>query len=1315
MQVKVQVVPPAGSLVAAVTQANDFHASTDPSAISPRQAQRTALQRLIDIASEAPAADRRAETAFEETTRAARRDYARIESTVRSRHDRRREESQTKRDAAVAAADSERQERLERLSREVDAANKTLKTQSTRLERKLKKDLQDAEWLAGITRDANRGRAEQAFEESSAKIASDRAELDQMERDAAEVCRRYRRPFPDASAKESGESLESAHESAESHLRRLRGLLLPKLFAGATPFVLAVVGILAGAVAGHAVTADAGTPLAWPPNWIAVAIGAVVAAAIVVGLGLLLWRVAGGQVVAAATQLRSAIATAQAAATQKERQIAEERDAGLAAAMKTHEQEMNDASRDFLPRIEKATGDRDRLATSTKAKADARREKIEAEHRAGVEAADADLRQAHEAIDAEEAADLAPAKAERDAALAQATAARDGVRTQVDRDWTEAAGLVETLSDHVEPPVTASWSPPESTPPGVQVGRLRVEPTSFYDGEAPRVTPPPAFEVPALLAFPDEANLLLRHDAEGRDAAIAALRAAMVRLLTQLPAGRAQFTLIDPVGLGRSFAGFMHLADYDEALVGGRVLTEQEAIAARLADLTEHMETVIQKYLRNEFETIDAYNAQAGELAEPYRFLVVADLPAGFDEQSLRRLTSIAASGARCGVHVLVAQDVRKTTPGGATYLDDLARHCTTLEWRDDRFIWNDETYGRLPLSLDEVPSEAVMTNLAHKVGVAAREAKRVEVAFDPITPPPGQEWSRDSAEDLHVAVGRSGANRLQTFRLGRGVAQHALVAGKTGSGKSTLLNGLVTNLALWYGPDQLEMYLVDFKRGVEFKAYATRKLPHARAVAVESDREFGLSVLQRLDEELARRGELFRAAGVQDLAGYRKARPGERMPRVLLVIDEFQELFSDDDKLGQDAALLIDRLVRQGRAFGMHVILGSQTVGGAAGLTRATLGQVAVRVALQATEADSRLVLGDNNAAARLLTRPGEAIYNDAGGAVEGNSPFQVAWLPDVERDRLLARIAGKCEDEHIDVPPMTVFEGNAPARPSDNLELAAALRGEPTRRTTAYLGEAVAIKPPTHVAFRRQAGASLLIVGQQEESSAALVASALVSLSATCESPRFLLLDGTPHDAATAGVLRRVAEGTGAEADVIDYRAAGDALADLAAELQDRLDGATPDTRPVFLVIHGLQRFRALARDDSFGMSAPSGGFSSILGDDEADEPPATPRLSPSQALGQLLRDGPQAGMHVVATIDTLASLERRLARDDVREFDNRVLFQMSANDSSTLIDTPAANRLGFYRALLASEERGTQEKFRPYDLEAIVALASPSAATA
>jgi DNA segregation ATPase FtsK/SpoIIIE-like protein len=240
------------------------------------------------------------------------------------------------------------------------------------------------------------------------------------------------------------------------------------------------------------------------------------------------------------------------------------------------------------------------------------------------------------------------------------------------------------------------------------------------------------------------------------------------------------------------------------------------------------------------------------------------------------------------------------------------------------------------------------------------------------------------------------------------------LVAGKTGSGKSTLFHVLITNLSLWCSPDQVEFYLVDFKKGVEFKCYAAHRLPHARVVAIESDREFGLSVLQRVDDELKHRGDLFRQLGVQDIAGYKRAGGNEPIPRSLLIIDEFQEFFVEDDRISQTGAAA-GRIVRQGRAFGIHVLLGSQTLGGAYTLARATIGQMVVRIALQCNEADAYLIMNEDNPAPRLLSRPGEAIYNDDGGAIAGNSPFQVVWLPDQTRDEWLAKAARLAAKQHV------------------------------------------------------------------------------------------------------------------------------------------------------------------------------------------------------------------------------------------------------------------------------------------------------------
>jgi hypothetical protein len=709
------------------------------------------------------------------------------------------------------------------------------------------------------------------------------------------------------------------------------------------------------------------------------------------------------------------------------------------------------------------------------------------------------------------------------------------------------------------------------------------------------------------------------------------------------------------------------------------------------------METVIQKYLRNEYPSIEAYNEQAGEIAEPYRFLVMADFPVNVSDQSAKRFASILQSGARCGVHVLMLRDLRAALPPGLD-IADLRRGAITVRWlaaegnTPERWSLDEGRLAELPFTPDAPPDDAMLLRLTRAVGRAAKDSNRVEVPFSSVTPKPEERWTLSTAKNFRVPLGRSGANRLQYMTLGEGTSQHALVAGKTGSGKSSLLNALIVNTALWYSPDEVEFWLVDFKKGVEFKAYAASALPHARAVAVESDREFGLSVLQGLDDELRRRGELYRSANVQNLTDWRALKRPERMPRCLLVIDEFQELFIEDDKVAQDSSLLLDRLVRQGRAFGMHVVLGSQTLGGAYSIARSTMGQMGVRIALQCTETDSQLILSDDNTAARLLTRPGEAIYNDAGGLLEGNSPFQVVWIGDEERDAQL-RLVTATDSTHASTPrpKPIVFEGNQPADPWANGPLLAALAaGAPGRESFApkvWFGDAVSIKDPTHTALVRRSGSNIAVVGQRDESAAALMAMAMISIAAQTPAAgtRIVVLDGTTPDDRLHGMLAGVRAALPHDVQIPSFRDVGDAIVALGEELARRNADGGSDAPGMFLLVNGVHRFRSLRRtEDDYSFS--SGG----------DAAP-----TPDKVLALLLKEGPLVGIHCILWADTLANLQRTVDRNSLRELENKVLFQMGVTDSSTLIDGPAASRLGFHRALLANEESGLLEKFRPYAL--------------
>ncbi|MDA1180605.1 MAG: FtsK/SpoIIIE domain-containing protein, partial [Planctomycetota bacterium] len=473
--------------------------------------------------------------------------------------------------------------------------------------------------------------------------------------------------------------------------------------------------------------------------------------------------------------------------------------------------------------------------------------------------------------------------------------------------------------------------------------------------------PQQSFHFPAFLAIPDEASLLLQAKGEGRTIAVGALRNILLRFIQAVPPGKFRLTIIDPTGLGQNFSELMHLADFDERLVRSRIWTEPAHIQQRLVDLTEHMENVIQKYLRNDYATIQEYNERAGEVAEPFQLLAIANFPANFTEEAAQRLIRIVSAGARCGVFTIMSSDSQLALPRNFD-LSDLKRHTNTLEWNEDRqqFEWCDPLLRPCDVQLEQPPVSEQINRMVRQVGQLAVEHQRVEVPFRKVMPT-GAWWQSDCADQLEVPIGRVGATRLQCLTLGRGTSQHVLMAGKTGSGKSTLLHALITNAALHYSPSQLQFYLIDFKKGVEFKPYARYRLPHARVIAIESEREFGLSVLERLDAELRARGDRFRELGVQDLASFRRACADSPTPRILLVIDEFQEFFIKEDKISQSAALLLDRLVRQGRAFGIHVLLGSQTLSGAYSLARSTIGQMAVRIALQCSETDAHMILSED------------------------------------------------------------------------------------------------------------------------------------------------------------------------------------------------------------------------------------------------------------------------------------------------------------------------------------------------------------------
>ena len=1197
--------------------------------------------------------------------------------------------------------------KLATLEDEYEVRRKRVLSKSEEKITSLKSRYDEKLWVADTVFEANEEKPRQEFEKVREQVETRVLEIEETCTIGRTEVKRYRqRPLPPPEIKdEERQTLEAdpvsvvsaaMQESAEA-LAAIRALRFARIFRGGVPFLLFIFAAAIGA--GTAIAIKGGYEEV-QPLVIGAASGFVACLIALIGC----WLIAARQVRRPWLMLASANARAHVGGDFIIQQAQKERETKQESLIEVRDRDTRRANEKYPPMITAAQEERDSLLNDLEEKAPKKREALELRRNKLLADADELFERETDRFNAEHVAALEQEHQHHRERLEEIQNVFTAEQEKLEQDWHQnierAYRLFNELQERtssLHPDFTDSeawkaWSPRPDFPGLVRFGSLDLDLEKIEhaqpEEERFRIDVPPRLEIPAFVGFPDPCSMLIETDHDGREAGIGLARALMLRLIATMPPGKIRFTIIDPVGLGEPFSGFMHLADHDEQLINDRIWTETRHIEQRLLDLTEHMETVIQKYLRNEFESIMDYNEAAGEIAEPLRFLVVCDFPANFTDVSAKRLAAIATSGPRCGVHTLIIRDRRRDMPEA---LDITTLRNNAVVARHDEGNWRVErgALSSLPLKPETAPPDDLVTEIAHQVGSSAIQAGRVEVPFDVIAPDEDEYWTASSEKKLTVSLGRSGATKLQQMVLGVGTAQHALIAGKTGSGKSTMLHALITNLACWYSPDEVEFWLVDFKKGVEFKTYATHKLPHARAVAVESDREFGLSVLRGLDEELKRRGDLFRNLGVQDVPGYRNSGQTDPMPRVLLIVDEFQELFVEDDKISQDASLLLDRLVRQGRAFGIHIILGSQTLAGAYSLARSTMGQMGVRVALQCSENDSQLILSDDNSAARLLSRPGEAIYNDQSGLLEGNSPFQVCWLDEAVRDTRLGQVEKLANERGYEINTI-VFEGSRPALLGEAKVLEDAINSEPTAlpiAPQAWLGEAVAIKDPSASTFRRQSATNLLVLGQRDDAAMALSTAALLSLAA--QYPRdqatFTVLDGSPADDPDHAMITDLAAALPHASIIPGFRDADAAIISLGAEVARRVDGGITDAPAHFLFIHGLQRFRNLRRNENdFGYSF----------DEDSEKPP-----SPDKTLATILREGPIHGVHVVTWCDTVASLQRCFDRQSIGEFDQRALFQIGATDSSTLIDSPVASRLGFNRALLFSEEQGTMEKFRPW----------------
>lgn len=457
----------------------------------------------------------------------------------------------------------------------------------------------------------------------------------------------------------------------------------------------------------------------------------------------------------------------------------------------------------------------------------------------------------------------------------------------------------------------------------------------------------------------------------------------LLRLLCALPAGSVQITIIDQAAGGANGSVFNGLRS---SMGTFRLVPRIDELHSVLK---EHGDYIADLASSGKFGATDRtwaeYNSHHPKNPLPCKILVVYSFR-GWDWQDVNELGNLIVNGATSGVNVLFSED-------GIAELDDRLR-AQVESWAVARNPVDASKWAKegASLVLQHIPMRMPPNTTVGQIcnayidcleKRAARAAHVFNDLFDGVP-----QWSGSSIDGIEAVIGWDESGSPVHIRIG-GDNQHGLIGGKTGGGKSNLIHVIICSLCHRYSPEELQICLLDMKDGVEAFRYLddTRSrawLPHARAILASDSPHFASTFLDEISRERENRNDQFKRDGAVNISGWRRA-TGKKMPRILVIADEFTRIFADADSSKESARKLAD-LLNLGRSCGIHVLLATQNTDSLVTSNASViLSQTTLRLALP----EAKGVLSHGNTDAETLVRP-QAILNEFSGAEGKNIVFK-------------------------------------------------------------------------------------------------------------------------------------------------------------------------------------------------------------------------------------------------------------------------------------------------------------------------------------
>lgn len=478
------------------------------------------------------------------------------------------------------------------------------------------------------------------------------------------------------------------------------------------------------------------------------------------------------------------------------------------------------------------------------------------------------------------------------------------------------------------------------------------------------------FAYPALFQMRQMVGAAFELNETNTEEATFSLESIVLQIMNRMDPKYFRITLFDPRKLGNSFKNIRRI---------GKVIVDSADMKREVDQLFNDSIRIMNENLATH-KDIDDYNAATGEI-QPYRFVFISEFPYGLRD-CIDKINTLMNTAKESGLFFFFTYDPSIDLGLSSSKMlvnEILSQVAVFREINQPEDIYQVKNVPREAfynkqhyLKLDRYDiDESILQNEVSNV--QNRTQKKL---------------SFNISEGIRIPIGKSaGASFFLTIGH-ESDNYHGIIGGQPGKGKTTLLNNIIVNGMSKYKPRELQFVLVDCA-GVAFQEF--KDSSYVLNFCCSSNVETCLDSVKYMENLLQEREQLFKENKVTELRDY-LSKTGKPLPRVLCIIDEFHVLFTGNARSSAYVeSILVERVIRIGRKFGIHLIVSTQSLGG--GVRRSFLDNIPLRMALGMTADQSAGFLGFNNEAAANIER-GYVIYNNDNGAPRANKLVKVPYL---------------------------------------------------------------------------------------------------------------------------------------------------------------------------------------------------------------------------------------------------------------------------------------------------------------------------------